>query len=128
MMNTQIMHNPIDVVIDGQGNKIVMRGNQRLVSLRAMGYTDPIPYRIWDSVGDIPRYIVPETIINKDKQLLRIFPKEHVRSKRIFRLPTGQVSVLPKGALTLSRKDYNIIKDQISSDDYIVVDHNDDTL
>lgn len=122
LKNTQTMHNPIDVVIDDKGRKVIMRGNQRYASLLAMGYKEPIPYRIWKNVGDIPPYHIQDDAIPADIQQLMIYPKPHVKAKRILRLPRGQVSILPNGSLMISRTEYDLVKTQLSPDDYIVVE------
>ena len=125
LKNTGIMHNPIDVVIDDKGRKVIMRGNQRYVALLAMGYDGPIPYRVWKRVGDIPQYVIQDGAVRADIQQLMIYPKPHVKAKRILNLPRGQVSILPTGSLMISRTEYDLIKTQLSPEDYTVVEHDD---
>ena len=123
LKNTQIMHNPIDVVLDDQDRKIIMRGNQRFACLLALGYDGPIPYRVWDRVEDIPPYHVEEQAVDADIQQLTVYPKPHVKAKRILNIPRGQVSILPNGSLMLTRTEYDLVKTQLSPDDYLVVEH-----
>ena len=123
LKNTQIMHNPIDVVLDDQGRKIIVRGNQRFVSLMAMGFDGLIPYRVWKRVEDIPPYHIEEKAVDADIQQMTIYPKPHVRTKRILNIPRGQVSILPNGSLMLTRTEYDLIKSQLNPDDYRVIEH-----
>lgn len=119
LKKTGIMHNPIDVVYTN-GEMIIVRGNQRFCCLVAMGYTGPIPFRVWKRWEDVPQYVI-EDDPSKDIRQLVVYPRKHVKAKRILRLPGGLKGVLPNGSLMLTESEYELVKHQLPEEDYIVV-------
>lgn len=111
------LYNPIDV---GQ-DLTVLRGNQRLCALRALGYQGKVPCRVFANAADLPPYHVPDGGYGLVSDRVGIFPKGHVRGAHVVRFPDGLRTIPPNGSLVVTREEYYLVQDQIPTKDYYVV-------
>lgn len=123
LQTTRVMHNPIDVIREQDGSLTVIRGNQRLCALRAMGYDGEIPYRVWDSVEDLPSYNVPDPENSLDTRLVVIYPRPHVRGALVVRIGEERHNIPSNGSLSMPMWQYVLIKDQIPRAHYLAMTH-----